>query len=97
MTPEGKVKATIKKMLDRYPHYRFMPVQMGMGTVTLDFLVCVNGRFLAIEAKAPGKEPTDLQRQTIRNIRAAGGETFVISNELGLDALELWLIKHSNK
>jgi hypothetical protein len=95
MTPEGKVKKQIKQMLDRYSHYRFMPVQMGMGTVTLDFLVCVNGHFLGIEAKAPGKEPTQLQRNTIRDIRAAGGETFVISNDMGLDALEKWLISNT--
>lgn len=95
MTPEGKVKQRVKKLLDQFKHYRFMPVQMGMGTVTLDFLICVNGRFCAIETKAPGKEPTELQRQTIRNIRAAGGETFVISDDNGLDALHKWLILSS--
>ena len=92
MTPEGKIKQRIKRLLDNYPHYRFMPVQMGMGQTTLDFLICCNGRFCAIEAKAPGKQPTDQQRQRIKEIRAAGGETFVIDGDLGLDALEKWLI-----
>jgi len=96
MTPEGKIKNQIKKLLDQFPHYRFMPVQMGMGSVTLDFLVCVNGHFLGIEAKAPGKEPTDLQRQTIRSIRAVGGATFVVSDDNGMDALHKWLLTMTN-
>lgn len=92
MTPEGKVKAQVKKLLDQFPHYRHMPVQMGMGKTTLDFLICYNGKFCGIETKRPGKEPTPLQRQTIREIRAAGGDTFVIDGQLGMDALHKWLL-----
>lgn len=95
MTPEGKVKQRVKKLLDQFPHYRHMPVQMGMGKVTLDFLICYKGLFCGIETKAPGKQPTKLQAQTIRDIRAAGGETFVISDDNGLDGLHKWLILHS--
>jgi hypothetical protein len=58
MTPEGKVKAAVNKVLARYKKiYRFMPVPYGYGESSLDYLICVNGRFVAIETKAPGKKP----------------------------------------
>jgi hypothetical protein len=96
MTPEGKIKERVKRLLDRYPHYRFMPVQMGMGARTLDFLICVNGRFCAIETKKPGAEPTEQQSKIIRQIREAGGETFVIDgSDIGMDGLEKWLLTHT--
>lgn len=96
MTPEGKVKKSINKLLDKYPHYRFMPVPTGFGKRTLDYLLCVNGKFLGIEAKRPGEEPTELQRKTIREIRANGGETFVIDGDVGLDALERWMLEQTS-
>jgi hypothetical protein len=70
LTPEGKVKAAVKRVLARYPEsYFFMPVQAGFGKKTLDFLICHYGEFIAIETKAPGKKPTPLQDDTIREIR----------------------------
>ena len=57
LTPEGKVKAAVKRVLARYPEtYFFMPVQAGYGKKTLDFLICHYGEFIAIETKAPGKK-----------------------------------------
>jgi hypothetical protein len=73
MTPEGAVKKEIKEALKAHGAYFFMPVPTGLGKRTVDFLVCFNGRFLAIEAKAPGKTATALQRKTLREISAAGG------------------------
>lgn len=79
MTPEGKVKAAVKKELDRYPtHYREMPVPSGFGKSGLDFTVCFFGRFLAIETKAPKKVPTPRQEERIREITIAGGITIVV-------------------
>ena len=68
-----------------------MPVQYGYGKRTVDFLGCTTGRFFAIEAKAPGKHPTELQNRSLAEIRAAGGETFVIDGEEGLECLARWL------
>jgi hypothetical protein len=50
MTPEGKVKARVKRALAALPGkvYSFMPVQTGYGAPTLDFLICYRGRFFAI-------------------------------------------------
>lgn len=35
------------------------------------------GRFIAIEVKQPGKDPTDDQREFITEVRASGGLAFV--------------------
>lgn len=87
-TPEGRVKKMVKKALDDLGHacYRFMPVQSGFGAKTLDYLLCINGRFVAIETKAPGKNPTPLQSLTIHEIEAAGGIALVVSDEATLDS-----------
>lgn len=95
-TPEGKVKKRIKKLLDSYMGlYYDMPVPSGYGKSGLDFYGCYVGRFFAIEAKAPGKEPTVLQRHTISRIEAAGGMAFVISDERGIQLLDAWLVLRS--
>jgi len=79
MTPEGRVKAAVKRELDKYPdHYREMPVPGGYGKSGLDFTVCFFGRFLAIETKADGKEPTGRQNKRIDEIEQAGGVTCVV-------------------
>jgi hypothetical protein len=91
MTPEGKVKDKVKKMLKAYGAYYHCPVQNGMGEPTLDFICCHNGRFFAIETKAPGGKPTKRQEVTMYNIAFAGGFVFVISNQEQLDILECYL------
>ena len=83
MTPEGKVKAAVDKILKRYaPYVHYCkPVQNGMGSPTLDYLGCAGGKFFAIETKAPGKPPTARQEITIAAIQAAGGAVFVINGD----------------
>lgn len=91
-TPEGKVKKKIKKVLDSYPGvYYEMPVPSGYGKSGLDYQGCFYGQYFAIEAKAPGKEPTPLQQETIRSIKEAGGTAFVISDDKGVQLLDMWL------
>lgn len=99
-TPEGKVKKRVKRALDHlqekgYRVYYHMPVQNGMGAPTLDFVGCINGRYFAIETKAPGKKATPRQEQTMAEITAAGGTALVWD---GRDSLELasWLAKLSS-
>lgn len=92
MTPEGRVKAKINKVLEKHGAYKFMPVQTGYGTKTLDYLICAGGYFIAIEAKRPGKEPTKKQELTAREIRAAGGVVFMIDGDpKQLDLLDKFL------
>ena len=77
MTPEALIKSKIRAFLiaDMKAYY-FAPVQTGMGVSTLDILCCINGRFVGIEVKVPGKKPTTRQEHNIKAINAAGGMAF---------------------
>jgi len=48
-TPEGKVKAKVKKLLDEMKVYYFCPATGGYGRSGIpDFICCYNGKFLSI-------------------------------------------------
>lgn len=79
-TPEGKVKNDIKKLLNERGIWYFMPSANGFGKVGVpDFICCWGGRFLAIEAKAPGKinNTTPNQKMRIEEINDSMGIAFV--------------------
>lgn len=85
MTPEGRVKAQIKKLLKIHDVWYYCPMQNGYGKVGIpDFICCFNGRFVAIEAKAPGKELllTPNQKNVLEAIEEHGGDTMVISDNM---------------
>jgi pantoate kinase len=87
-TPEAKVKAQIRKILDATKAYYAMPIGTGYGNSGVpDFLVCHQGNFIGIEAKAGKGKTTALQEKHLADIRAAGGVTFVI-NETNLNQLK---------
>lgn len=81
-TPEGAVKDRVKKILDKHGAYRVMPVSNGMGAHGVpDFLACVRGVFVGIEAKAGKNRPTALQLSNLRRIHEAGGCALVINED----------------
>ena len=81
-TPEAKVKAKIKAILKARGIYYAMPIGTGYGSSGVpDFLCCVNGHFLAIEAKAGKGTTTALQDKNIREIKECGGTAAVIAEE----------------
>ena len=87
-TPEAKVKAKIKAILKAHNVYYAMPIGTGYGNSGVpDFLCCVNGKFLAIEAKAGKGTTTALQDKHLREIEKAGGDAWVV-NENNLVHLE---------
>lgn len=91
MTPEGRVKKKVREWLDKKGAYYYMPVSNGMGRVGApDFLVCLNGRFVGIETKAPGKRSntTPNQDREITWINSAGGVAVVIDDVSQLEILE---------
>ena len=90
-TPESKVKAKIKKILKDHGVYYAMPIGTGYGNSGVpDFLCCVGGKFLAIEAKAGKGTTTALQEKNLREIREAGGIAMVV-NETNLEELKQWI------
>lgn len=97
-TPEAKVKAAVKAWLKLRGIWYCMPIGTGYGSSGVpDFICCAQGKFLAIETKAPGKRSntTILQDQQIAGIHKAGGAAIVIDDVAQLDALDatLQLIK----
>ena len=90
-TPEAKVKAKIKAILKAHGAYYAMPIGTGLGNSGVpDFLVCHNGKFLGIEAKAGKGRTTALQEKNLREIELAGGLALVITEE-NIDVLEMML------
>jgi hypothetical protein len=90
-TPEGKVKDDIKAWLKARGIWFFMPVSNGFGMHGIpDFICCWGGRFLAIEAKAPGKRAntSTLQDMQIVGIHKAGGAAIVVDDVSQLTQLE---------
>lgn len=91
-TPETAWKADIIAYLRiYYPQAWILSVRGGIGQRSgiPDLLVCINGRLLGIEAKAPGR-PTLLsprQQEEIAAIRAAGGVAGRVASWEELEAL----------
>lgn len=92
-TPEAKVKAKIKDILKKHNVYYAMPIGTGFGNAGVpDFLCCVNGKFLAIEAKAGKGTTTALQDKHLERIKECGGMTAVIY-ETNVEDLRAWVEK----
>lgn len=82
MTPEGKVKKNVKKILDEYGCYYFNPATGGFGASGVpDIIACYKGRFIGIECKAGNNQPTLLQGANLDKIRAQGGIALVIRED----------------
>lgn len=87
MTPEAAVKKQIRKILDAEGVYYAMPMGTGYGNSGVpDFLCCVAGTFMAIEAKAGKGKTTALQDAHLEKIKGAQGVALVI-NEQNIDEL----------
>ncbi len=75
-TPESFEKAEICKYLDFIGAWYFKPYMAGFGKGGVpDIIVCFKGKFIAIEVKREGKNPTPLQERQMEEIRQAGGKT----------------------
>jgi hypothetical protein len=87
-TPEGRVKDAVKKWLAERGAYFYMVVPNGFSRAGVpDFLVCLHGRFVGIETKAPGKRrnTTALQKRELAWIETSGGVSLVVDDVSQLD------------
>jgi hypothetical protein len=74
LTPEAKVKAQVKKILDAHKAYYFLPATGGYGRSGVpDIVCCLKGHFIGIEVKAGSNTPTALQLRELQRINDAGG------------------------
>jgi len=92
-TPEGIVKAKVRRLLAQYDGmYSYWPVPSGLGRTTVDVIGCFRGRFFCVETKGEGKKPTLRQTQELSNVELAMGAAFVIvgPEDPALDRLREW-------
>ena len=96
-TPENRVKAKVKKILDGLGAYHFPAATHGYGRSGVpDFVGCYKGKFFAIECKANGNKPTALQEREITKIREAWGVALVI-DETNVETLTTQLLEGMNE
>lgn len=87
-TPEAAVKAKVHAALKAAGAYAVNYIGGNYASNgTPDILACLDGRFIAIEAKAGRGKPTQLQLKALRQIDEAGGLALII-NETNLDYLQ---------
>lgn len=98
MTPEGKVKAKVKKVLDVYEVYYFCPATGGYGRSGIpDFVCCYKGKFVAIECKAGKGKTTALQDRELDRIQKSGGVAIVVVDDSLSQLIELITIMSRKK
>lgn len=93
MTPEGKIKAKVDKLLHQHKVWFYSPQAGPYGRAGIpDRVAIVRGQFVGIEVKADRtKKPTQLQRKCMAQIEAAGGKCFVVCDIETLKLLEDYL------
>jgi hypothetical protein len=91
MTPEGKVKAKVREIFKEFgTAYTHIPAsQFGKAGVG-DYICCVKGIYLEVEAKAGKGKQTLLQRLRANEVEEAGG-FYVVINEDNLVMLKALL------
>jgi Holliday junction resolvase len=73
-TPESYEKAEICKYLDSIGAWYFKPMMNGFGKAGVpDIVACYQGRFIGVEVKREGKEPTPIQNRRLNEIRTHRG------------------------
>lgn len=90
-TPEGKVKAQVRAVLEQHGAWFFMPSQSGFGRRGIpDFIVCYKGHFLAIETKSKhsSHKVTPLQKKELEAIKHAHGTALVVNEDNISDVLD---------
>lgn len=93
MTPEGKVKAKVDKLLHQRKIWFYSPQSGPYGRAGIpDRVAIVRGQFVGIEVKADRtKKPTQLQRHCMAQIEAAGGKCFVVFDDETLELLRVYI------
>lgn len=72
--PETRFKEKVIRDLKTIPGIWFTKIQQASIRGTPDLIICLAGKFIAIELKADEKSPiSDLQIYTIEIIKKAGG------------------------
>ena len=96
MTPEGRIKNKLDRMLKLYHSvvWYFCPQAGAFGRAGVpDRIVCVDGYFIGIEVKADAKKrPTKLQEKCMADIEKVGGRCFIVNSDETIAAVERFII-----
>jgi hypothetical protein len=77
--PETKFKERVLKDLQNTPYTWVEKIQQVAKRGTPDLLICMGGKFIAIELKKDEHEaPDPLQQLKLQRIEDAGGDSFVV-------------------
>ena len=89
LTPEGRVKAEIRKYLKEIGAYQLWPVPSGRGKSGVDVHGVYRGRGFAIEIKAEDRPPVGTEREesVLKAVNTAGGLGICVNS---LAALKQW-------
>ena len=91
-SPEGYEKAEIDAFLKSIGAYVVTVTTFGYGgSGAPDRVCCLGGRFVGIEVKREGKEPTAIQDRRMSEIRKAGGVAFWGTSEKVIGEMNQWL------
>lgn len=78
MASEASIVLAIKRWLKQNGWVNWKNHGTGYSTAGLpDLMALKNGRFVAIEVKRPGKQPSEIQRQWLKRLSSAGVTAFV--------------------
>lgn len=92
MAYESNLQKRVIKLINNIPNTWLINVHGGgrfQKSGVPDILICHEGRFRAIELKAPGEEPSKLQYAVGKKISTAGGDWIWSSN---YDEIKEWLL-----
>lgn len=78
--PEKQFENEVKKYLDTLPNCWYVKIWGGgyQKSGIPDIIALINGKFIAIELKAPNGRASELQKRNIRLINECGGYGFML-------------------
>lgn len=73
---ENKIKKFLKTLPNTW-FFKFWAGPFSQAGIP-DIIACVNGKFVALEVKAEGGQPSELQKRTVRLINQCGGYASIV-------------------
>lgn len=79
MQPETRFKQKVQKILDLIPGLWHVKIQQKALRGIPDMILCINGKFIALELKVGKNKSDPLQEYTMRAITLAGGYAWEVT------------------
>lgn len=90
MKPETRFRVnSVVPFLKKLPGIFIQPIQQLAFVGSPDFILCIRGRFVALELKSKGCTPRPLQDYLLEQIQKAGGVRIVASPDNWIEVKEL--------